>query len=131
MGWSKGRIAAAMGLALYWPGIFVLTHIHISVPGWVKPSIIINDKLVHYLVYLVLTLLWWAVISPGRASKLGKHLVWITFVIAAAYAGFDEWSQGFVGRDSSVYDFLADVGGIVTALVFLCILKLKVKKAQE
>ena len=121
MGWSKGRIAAAIGLTLYWPGIFVLTHIRISVPGWVRPSIVVNDKSVHYLVYLVLVLLWLMVIKPRPASKFRKHIIWITFAIFAAYAGFDEWSQGFVGRQSSLYDFIADVGGIVTALILLYI----------
>jgi len=122
--WSKWRIAAAVGLILYWPGIFVLTHIHISVPGWATSTIVINDKMVHYLMYLILVLFWWAVTNPNPASKFGRHIVWITFVVTLAYAGFDEWSQGFVGRESSFYDFLADVGGIVTALILLCVFKL-------
>lgn len=123
MGWSKGRIAAAIGLIIYWPGIFILTHIHI--PSWVAGSgIVINDKLVHYVVYLVLMLLWLVVVNPSPAGKFGKHIVWTTFIMVVAYAGFDEWSQGFVGRESSVYDFIADVGGIVTALIAFCICKL-------
>ena len=124
MDWSKKRIAAAIALALYWPGIFILTHIQISIPKWTGSGIVINDKLVHYLMYLVLVLLWWAVTNPSPESNFGRQIVWITFAVAVAYAGFDEWSQGFVGRDSSLYDFVADVGGIVTALIVLCVFKL-------
>ena len=123
MGWSKKRIAALIGLIIYWPGIFVLTHIQI--PSWATGSgIVINDKLVHYVVYLVLVLLWLMAANPSPAGKFSKHIVWITFVMVMAYAGFDEWSQGFVGREASFYDFIADVGGIVTALIAFCIFKL-------
>ena len=124
MGWSKWRIAASIGLIIYWPGIFILTHIHISIPEWVTPPFAFTDKLVHYVIYLVLVLLWLMVTNPSPTSKFGKHIVWITLVMVVAYAGFDEWSQGFVGRESSFYDFVADVGGIVTALIAFCIFKL-------
>ena len=126
MSWPKRRITAAIGLTLYWPGIFVLTHI--SIPSWATESaIVINDKVVHYLMYLVLVLLWLAIVNPSPMNKFSKHLAWTTFAVAVVYAGFDEWSQKFVGRESSFYDFIADMGGIVTAIIIFCIFKLSGK----
>ena len=44
-------------------------------------------------------------------------LVWM--LIYAAYAAFDEWLQQFVGRTTSLADWLADLVGIVSATLLL------------
>lgn len=83
------------------------------------------DKLAHFCEYATLAgcyALWW---SRAQWSKRQWLRVLIVGVLALAYGCTDEFHQSFVeGRDSSVFDLVADltgglVGGSVYALVCL------------
>ena len=116
---SRRQKLTLIPLLLYWPAIFILTHIplahiaNIQIPA--------SDKTLHCLAYLVLVFLLWFAISPDRKVSWRKSAVWWVLFVVAGYGGFDEWLQGYVGRSPSVMDFLADLAGALTGLVLLSI----------
>jgi VanZ family protein len=66
-------------------------------------------KLVHFVEYALLALLWWRVLllrtTPGRAAL-------VAFLIASAYAATDEYHQSFVeDRHGSPLDWAIDSAG--------------------
>jgi len=105
-------------LLLYWPGIFVLAHI--PLPQVVR-GVAVSDKTIHYLAYFVLVFLVWCGINPERKVNWRKARVWWVLFVMVCYGAFDEWLQGYVGRNPDVLDFLADVAGGVTSLIVLTI----------
>jgi len=108
-------------LLLYWPTIFILTHIPpASVPCWVV-RMHVSDKAIHYLAYLVLVVLLWFAISPGRKVNWRKAAAWWVLFVVVWYGVFDEWLQSYVGRNPDVRDFLANLTGTLTGLVLLSI----------
>jgi VanZ family protein len=63
-----------------------------------------------------------AVFHGVRADREGWRLNWavITLLIAAGYAGLDEWHQSFVPlRHATFRDVLIDVNGALLAQVFV------------
>ncbi len=100
----------------YWVGLFVIMHT--PVVGVGRLRIRFADKVMHVLLYAVLTYLggrFWGV-STGALTRR------VVFVWAAAYAVYgivDEWLQQFVGRSTSLADWIADVVGIALASVLL------------
>lgn len=106
-----------ISLLLYWPGIFVLTHISLVR----MPRLDIPDKIFHYLVYLVLVFLLWFAINPYEKVKWRRATAWWVLFIVVWYGVFDEWLQYYVGRDPDVMDFFADLGGTLTGLILLTI----------
>ena len=105
-----------MPLFLYWLGIFVLTHI--PIPPALR-NVGIPDKTPHFVAYLILACLLWFAISPDKKANWGKARVWWALLIMVAYAAFDEWLQGRVGRSPDITDFVADMAGTLTALILL------------
>ena len=105
----------------YWVVLFVLTHLP---PNRIPrgPS---NDKLNHFLAYMVLSFLLGAalwVLLPAR-----RRLTPLLVVVAAmAYGGFDEFTQIAVGRDCELGDWLADVAGAAFAGAALYLLQIYV-----
>lgn len=72
----------------------------------------------HFFLYMVLAFLLWEFIrtfKPGLdkidAAKAGLAL--------CAFAAFDEITQPMFGRGADIYDWLMDVGGVITALSLL------------
>lgn len=82
-----------------------------------------TDKVIHFVLYLVLTLLagrWCLSASRAASTRATPTRTLIKWAAGfALYAAFDEWSQQFVGRSTSLGDFLADVAGVAVAAVFL------------
>lgn len=77
------------------------------------PSLFGIDKVQHAAAYLILGLL----LNRGAALVGMKPYVY-SFTIGAMYGAFDEIHQWFVpGRDMSGMDWLADVAGIVIAML--------------
>lgn len=105
---------------MYMAAIFVLSA-QSKLPA--APSILGWDKLQHVLAYVVLGLLLFraAVISPiARTSPYRLSLL-----LGALYGAFDEYHQSFVpGRDMSALDWLADVLGLIAALILMRILEM-------
>ena len=106
-------------LLLYWPAIFIATHIP-KMPIWVIRAHI-SDKILHYIAYLVLVFLLWFAISPYKKVRWRRAAVWWVLFVIAWYGVVDEWLQGYVGRNPDVVDFLANLTGAITSLIVLSI----------
>ncbi len=105
-------------LAGYWLTLFVLSHLPAS---RVVTSVAGSDKLAHLLAFAVLSALLattWQ-LSAGHLSLAQLGWVWVAVIV---YAAFDEWTQSFVGRQTSLRDWLADAaGGAIGLAVFISI----------
>lgn len=106
-------------LLLYWPAIFLLTHI--PIPQMVIKNIRASDKTLHYLGYLILVFLMWFAISPEKKVSWCRAYTWWALFVMVVYGAVDEWLQGYVGRDADVMDFLANSAGVLTGLILLSI----------
>ena len=108
------RPRALVGLIVFWCILFTLTHI----PGGRLPKIpfVIRDLLLHFFAFLILTILYMSAFPP-RNKSLPQYL-FPMFSILVVYAGLDELLQIPVpGRDGSLHDFLADVCGVISAMI--------------
>ncbi|MBN1362662.1 MAG: VanZ family protein [Sedimentisphaerales bacterium] len=101
-------------LVLYWPAMFVLTHI--PVPQVVREAHV-SDKNLHFLTYMILAfLLGWAWRSGGNADGRRRVGRWV-FLVVMAYALCDEGLQYFVaGRSPDRADLLANTCGTLAGL---------------
>ena len=106
------------GLAIYWPAIFIATHI--SVPSWVGQAGM-SDKTMHFLSYLGLVSLVWFAVSPYEKVNWFRRKVWIILAVMVWYGVVDEWLQGFVGRQPEIKDFYADLFAALLGLIILSI----------
>jgi VanZ family protein len=120
MAFSLQRKIAIIALALYWPTLFVSTHI--PMPQVVRQADV-SDKSLHFLGYCVLVfLLWFAVHGDEKVNWRTIAPLWI-LALVAMYGVLDEWSQNFVaGRTCDIHDFLADVSGTVAGLILFSVL---------
>jgi len=51
-------------------------------------------------------------------SPLNWRIKLLVIVIVVSFGLFDEYTQSFVGRTASMVDWLADVVGVVLALIY-------------
>lgn len=107
-----------IALAVYWPLVFVLTHI--PVPEIARKSGM-SDKTMHLLAYFVLTFLVWCAVNPYHRVRWNQPKTWWVIGVMAVYGALDEYLQGFVGRTPMVSDFLANLVGITLAMVVLSV----------
>jgi len=105
-------------LLFYWPAIFILAHI--PIPRLVYKAQV-SDKGIHFLAYLILVFLLWFAISPNKKVSWRKAAVWWVLLVVIWYGVFDEWLQGYVGRNPDVMDFFADLAGALTSLILLSV----------
>ncbi len=105
-------------LAIYWPALFVVTHI--PVPELARKSGL-SDKSMHFLAYLALVALTWLAISPYKKVQWAKVKCWLVLAVVVWYGAVDEWLQGRVGRNADVHDFVADLLGAFFGLVVLSV----------
>jgi len=113
---SHQQKIAACVLALYWPGLFVLTHI--PIPHVVQEADV-SDKNLHFLAYLILTFLIWSAVSGDRKVKWRRAAPWLVLSVIVVYGILDECLQNYVaGRSCDVRDFLMDLAGTLTGLIF-------------
>ncbi len=123
MALSHRQKLTIISLLLYWPTIFILTHMplaRVPWPCWVVQAPM-PDKIFHYLAYLVLVFLLWFAISPNKKVNWRKAAVWWVLFVVVWYGVVDEVLQGYVGRTCDVMDFFADLGGTLTSLILLTI----------
>ena len=106
-------------LAVYWPLLFILTHI--PVPDLARRSGM-SDKTMHVLAYMVLVFLAWLAVSPYEKVDWQRTKVWAILAVIIWYGVFDEWLQGRVGRSANLLDFYADIIGAVAGLLILSVL---------
>ncbi len=106
-------------LAVYWPVLFILTHI--PIPDVARKSGM-SDKLMHVLAYMgLMVLVWWAV-SPYQRVNWCKWKVWLILAVVVWYGVTDEWLQGHVGRSADLEDLFANLVGALTGLALLTVL---------
>ena len=102
-------------LLLYWPTIFVLSHI--PIPQLVRRAQV-YDKALHFLFFLILSFLLWFAVSPDSKVIWRRATVWWVLLVMAGYGAVDEWLQLYVaGRSSDIMDFSADLAGAITGLI--------------
>jgi len=76
-----------------------------------------QDKLIHAAAYAVMAFLFWQV-WRGRLSL--RFLAGLTIIFCSILGMTDEWHQSFVvGRDASVFDWLADTAGAFLLTIVL------------
>ncbi len=92
-------------LSVYWPLLFVLTHM--PVPSMAR-EMHMSDKTMHYLAYMSLAFLAWFTVSPYEKVDFFRVKVWVLLPALTLYAAFDEVLQSFAaGRTASLADFFA------------------------
>jgi VanZ family protein len=106
-------------LGIYWPVLFVLTHI--PVPKIASQSGM-SDKMMHLLAYLVLVFFVWLAISPYEKVRWNRAKVWIVLAVIVWYGAMDEWLQSYLGRQMDLGDFLSDLYGALLGLGILSVL---------
>ena len=104
-------------LAIYWPMMFLSTHIR-QLPNIVS-QVPLSDKVFHFFMYFILSFLLWFTINPNKRVSWRKPLVWLILAGIVWYGAIDEWLQSYVGRHADVWDFVADICGAVTGLLIL------------
>src|SRR4030043_1886519 len=103
MTFSHQQKIAAFVLALYWPALFVLTHI--PIPHVIQEADV-SAKSLHFLAYLILTFLIWSAVYGGRKVKWRRAAPWLVLFVIVVYGILDEWLQIYVaGRSCDVRDF--------------------------
>ena len=116
---SRRQKLAIIPLLFYWSAIFVLSHI--PIPQMFLGNIPASDKTLHFLAYLILSFLLWLAVSPDKKVNWRKATVWWVLFAVVWYGVFDEWLQGYVGRNPDIKDFFADLAGALTGLVLLSV----------
>ena len=102
-------------LALYWPALFVLSHI--PIPRVIQETDV-SDKSLHFLAYLILTFLFWFAVSSNQKVNWRRAKPWLVLFVILIYGILDEWLQGYVsGRSCDVRDFFMDLAGALAGLI--------------
>jgi len=118
MALSRRRKWTIVLLGVYWPALFISSHI--PIPEMVEQAGV-SDKTLHLLAYLILAFLLW--VSLSREGKLRWHAAatrW-TLLTMVLYGIIDEVSQGYVGRSCDIRDLAADLTGVLAGCVLLTV----------
>lgn len=79
------------------------------------------DKLAHFIYYGVMAAL--------LSHALGLRWLWVPLLVVPVIGFFDEWNQVYVvGRDASVWDWVADVIG---AMAFIYVYRNRAMSKRE
>lgn len=99
----------------WWALLFVATHIPLDLPG----AVTAQDKYQHAGAFFGLAVLLCATYEAWRPRREWGYFG--VFFAVAVYGALDEWTQSFVGRQSDVLDWSADLGGAAlgVGLMFL------------
>jgi len=111
---SLPRITAVW--VVFWVAFFAATHT--PKPERLHLPTAHLDKVIHFAGYAALaTLCATHARSAGRPRNRRWFITWI--VILAVYAAFDEITQPLVNRSASVFDWLADMLGVLAAFLII------------
>ncbi len=96
-------------------------------PSWFE----FQDKIHHAGAYFIMTLLAWRFLR--HFFKRPIIVFFISIAFSSLYGLSDEWHQSFVvGRQSDIFDWVADTTGAVLAMYFLKLyLSFKSKKLER
>ncbi len=115
---AKRKLTIAM-LILYWPVIFIATHVPVKQVFGVPAN---SDKFLHFIAYAALTfLLWFSIILDNKKFFAWRKIA-IMVTIVCLYGIADEFLQKFVSRGCDVFDLAADISGMVFAMVMVVVL---------
>jgi VanZ family protein len=107
-------------LIVYWPALFVISHI--PIPYLVRQAHV-SDKSLHFVAYLILAFLLWFAFNPDRRVNWQKAAVWWVLLVIAVYGIVDELLQGCIsGRSCDTADYIADLVGTLTGLILFSLL---------
>ena len=117
-----------IALALYWLVLFVTTHMPselAALPGaW-------TDKFVHVTAFALLALLL-AAAWQVSAGPLGLRHLALAWILLVGYGAIDEWTQTFVERQASFWDFAGDaLGALIGLALFAAMRRLSVGRLQR
>ena len=101
--------------AVYWAGIFVMTHLPPATLRQHAPRM--WDKLAHFLIYFFLAALLGGTLVLTIPRRRSIPL-WV-LLIGFAYGAVDELLQPFVRRDATLLDWVADALGVWVAVLLL------------
>jgi VanZ family protein len=119
MALSRRQKIVLAALLLYWPAIFIGTHVPIpQIPQWVG-QVMASDKVIHFAAYFLLAFLLWFAFNPNKKVHWRKPAAWLILFAVVWYGVIDEWLQMYVGRNADVRDFFADLTGAVAGLLIL------------
>jgi VanZ family protein len=118
---GKQRIIAILRywlpLASYLGAIFYFSNLSDPTPGVDVP---INDKVIHFLQYFPLPFLFFRAFKNAATRAFKSHYFLYGIALAVLYALSDEFHQSFIAlRDASLFDFAADVGGIMLGAIIM------------
>ena len=92
-----------IGTAVYWLGLFVLTHTPVTLPT----IVISHDKTGHFIGYAILS----AALYASLRLAGWRDATLAVLVIGLCYGAIDEWLQIPVGRSCELNDWFADAAG--------------------
>jgi len=118
---SRRHKLTIAALLVYWPTIFVLSHISPATTSRLLIPVRLPDKILHLIAYLLLTFLFWFTVSPYNKVRWHRTAVWWALLVVVWYGVLDEWLQGYVGRSPDVMDFFADLAGTLVGFVLLTV----------
>jgi VanZ family protein len=109
---AKAATLSQLALAGYWLLLFAATHLPATTPFLPGHRF---DKLYHGAAFAILAVLLASVwtLTFGRASARALAVI---LALLALYAVVDEFTQIAVGRNSSIYDWLADMTGAAVGM---------------
>jgi VanZ family protein len=92
----------------------------------------VTDKHEHFAIYFLLGLTLVRAFSGGRLSGVTFRVVLVAALLTSFYGITDEYHQSFVpGRDSSMYDWVADTsGGLAAAAGMLTWAIIRLRRAR-
>lgn len=116
-------------LILYWLILLTAT----STPSTALPTAGIQDKILHFIAYFGLGILInLTLMFQNKYDILKKKSSLFTIVFGSIYAALDEIHQYFIpGRFMEFLDFVADLLGLVLAVILILFLKIVTKYVPE
>ena len=117
---TRFNIKSLTTAILFTVAVLVFTHLpQETIPPSLQEDGV--DKLQHVLAYGVMTFLFLISLrtSPTMLSAL------LLFLVVSAIGAFDELTQLFMNRSASVTDLAADIVGILAALFFFTVRRLR------
>ena len=109
-----------VALCVYWPTIFIISHIP---KDHVPKNVPVSGRAVHLVAYFVLTLLVFLNAGLFRSFSLRSMKIYLLVGAIAVYAAVDEWLQIYVqGRHGSPVDWSINVAACICCVVLLALL---------
>ena len=107
------RHVILVGFVASWLGAFVATHI----PLEQLPAFGASDKTLHLVGFFLLGAAFWLTMLAFGSAR--SHRVVVIVSVMTIYAALDEITQPLVNRYAARDDWLADIIGVIAAVVLL------------